>query len=97
MEAALRETILLGVTQNIQFLQDVLADPDFRSGDIYTTWVEDHFGDWQPPKCALPPEVLAAAALIQFQYPAADSQGAPAGSDPYNPWRSSSGFRMGEK
>jgi 3-methylcrotonyl-CoA carboxylase alpha subunit len=97
MEAALRETILLGVTQNIQFLQDVLADPDFRSGDIYTTWVEDHFGDWQPPKCALPPEVLAAAALIQFQDPAADSQGAPAGSDPYNPWRVSSGFRMGEK
>ena len=97
MEAALRETILLGVTQNIQFLQDVLADPYFRSGDIYTTWVEDHFGDWQPPKCALPPEVLAAAALIQFQDPAADSQGAPAGSDPYNPWRVSSGFRMGEK
>jgi 3-methylcrotonyl-CoA carboxylase alpha subunit len=97
MEAALRETILLGVTQNIQFLQDVLADPDFRSGDIYTTWVEEHFGDWQPPQCALPPEVLAAAALLQFQAPTADSQGAPPSSDPYNPWRASSGFRMGEK
>jgi len=45
----------------------------------------------------LPPEVLAAAALMQFQAPTADSQGAPPSSDPYNPWRASSGFRMGEK
>ncbi len=50
MQAALRETVLLGLTNNGQFLQDVLATPDFQAGDVYTTWVEEHFGDWQPPQ-----------------------------------------------
>jgi len=97
MEAALRETILLGVTQNVQFLQDVLADPDFRSGTYNTTWVENRFTDWQPPQCALPPEVLAAAALIQFQPDEVEGQGTSVQYDPYSPWGISSGFRMGER
>ena len=97
MQAALRQTVLLGLTHNGQFLQDVLATPDFQAGEIYTTWVEDRFGDWQPPQCALPPEVLAAAALTQFQ--AAAPLGAPDranGRDPYSPWRAATGFRLGE-
>lgn len=85
MQSALRETILLGLTNNNQFLQDVLADTDFQSGDIYTTWVEEHFGDWQPPQCDLPVEILVAAALAKR--PAAPT--APtAARDPYSPWLS---------
>jgi acetyl/propionyl-CoA carboxylase alpha subunit len=97
MEAALSETILLGVTQNVQFLQDVLADPDFRAGNYNTTWVEKRFIDWQPPQCALPPEVLAAAALIQFQPDLVPGQETSVGPDPYSPWSASSGFRIGER
>jgi 3-methylcrotonyl-CoA carboxylase alpha subunit len=98
MEAALHETILLGVTHNGLFLRDVLADPAFQSGDIYTTWVEEHFGDWQPPQCDLPPEVLAAAALAYFNPAPAQAASSAAGGehDPYSPWRASSGFRIGE-
>ena len=96
MEQALRETILLGVTNNGQFLQDVLADPDFQAGDIYTPWVEDHFGDWQPPQCAVPPEVLAAAALTAFQ-PSVSNGGTPdSKADAYSPWRSANAFRPGQ-
>jgi acetyl-CoA carboxylase biotin carboxylase subunit len=97
MEAALRETILLGVTQNVQFLQDVLADPVLRGGSYNTTWVEQRFSDWTPPHCDLPPEVLAAAALIQFQPGTGEGQAPSAGYDPYSPWGASSAFRIGEK
>ncbi len=100
METALRQTVLLGLTNNDQFLQDVLASPDFQAAEIYTTWVEDTFGDWQPPVCSLPPEVLAAAALTQFQSysaPGADSAAPVAGRDPYSPWKVPNGFRIGEK
>ncbi|MRR33052.1 acetyl-CoA carboxylase biotin carboxylase subunit, partial [bacterium] len=91
MTAALRETVLLGVTHNGQFLQDVLADSQFLSGDVFTTWVEEHFGGWQPPNCGLPPEVLIAAALSQVQtVPAATNQ-----PDPFSPWRSANGYRPG--
>ena len=39
MQNALRETVLLGIISNWQFLQDVLSDPDFQSGAFSTTWV----------------------------------------------------------
>jgi acetyl-CoA carboxylase biotin carboxylase subunit len=99
MHSALRETILLGVTHNGPFLQDVLASPEFQAGSVYTTWVEDRFGDWQPPRCPIPPEILAAAALAQPT--ALNGASVPNGrphpsSDPYSPWLSASGFRMGQ-
>lgn len=98
MKTALAETILLGLTHNGQFLQDVLSSSDFQSGDIYTTWVEEAFADWQFPKCSLPPEVLIAAALTQFQpgaVAAVDGNQTSLTRDPYSPWRASSGFRVG--
>jgi len=64
MAAALQETVILGLVNNGQFLQDALAAPGFQSGEVYTTWVEDYFGDWQPRECTAPPEVVAAAGLI---------------------------------
>jgi len=92
MSAALRETVLLGVTHNGQFLQDVLADPKFTAGEVYTTWVEEHFNGWQPPLCGLPPEVLVAAALAQLTSQSA----APDENDPYSPWRAPNGYRVGQ-
>ena len=96
MQAALRDTVLLGVTHNGQFLQDVLADADFQAGRVHTTWVEDHFGDWQPPECAVPPEVLAAAALAAFQ-PCAPGAPPPdeKSRDAYSPWRAANSDRLG--
>jgi len=91
MESALRETVLLGVTHNGRFLQDVLADPQFGSGEMYTTWIEECFSDWQAPQCGLPPEVLIAAALTQLQpQPSPGTE-----TDPYNPWRNPNGYRIG--
>ena len=102
MQNALREMVVLGVTTNWQFLQDVLAHSDFLDGTVYTTWVEEHFSAWQPPQCPLPPEVLVAAALTQFQT-APDlggGSGGPAtpvsGKDPFSPWRAGNAFRLGE-
>jgi len=95
---ALRETVLLGVTHNGAFLQDLLSSPDFQQGSLYTTWVEEVFEDWQPPQCALPAEVLAAAALTHFQNgtPTSSISSTNPGPDPYSPWQVANGFRLGE-
>ena len=102
MLAALSETVLLGITTNWQFLQDVLSHPDFGQGAVHTTWIDEQFTAWQAPLCDVPPEVLAAAALAEAQIlPGAGAapsseEAAPASGDRYSPWRLSGHLRLGE-
>ena len=101
MQTALRETVLLGITSNGQFLQDVLSEAEFQSGQIYTTWIEERFDHWKPPQCGLPPEVLVAAALTTFQdrrstnYRSGSDRAQP-GDDPYSPWTIANAYRVGQ-
>ncbi|MCL4257011.1 MAG: ATP-grasp domain-containing protein [Anaerolineales bacterium] len=90
MRAALAQTVLLGVVNNIDFLQAVLADPAVAAGDFDTQFIERSFADWQPDKISL--EALLAAAALELQPAATAEQEA---TDPYSPWASGSGFRMG--
>jgi 3-methylcrotonyl-CoA carboxylase alpha subunit len=102
MLAALRETVLLGITTNWRFLQDVLQHPTFAAGRAHTTWIDEEFTAWQAPECAIPPEVLAAAALAEMQIGAGggmalvSTESGPVGRDPYSPWRAADSLRLGE-
>ncbi len=100
MQAALGGLAALGLTTNAAFLGEVLAAPEFLAGQVHTTWVDERFAGWQPaaPE-ALPPGVLAAAALSQrrphLPGPAegGPSEGGPSEGgplktlDPYSPWQ----------
>lgn len=95
MAAALRETVVHGVTTNIDFLQDVLAHADFAAGKVTTRWVEAQFDGWAPP-AAPPLEALLAAALVDFSLPAVSTTASHPESPtprPVSPWQSGSGFR----
>lgn len=91
MRVALKETVLHGVTSNLDFLQAILAHPAFAEGRIHTRWVETEF-NWQPAE--LPLEALLAAALangiIQNPKSKIDNRYEP---DPFSPWKSGNGFR----
>ncbi len=45
---ALGDTRLIGLVNNIAFLQDVLEHPVFGSGQAGTRFIEEHLSDWQP-------------------------------------------------
>jgi acetyl/propionyl-CoA carboxylase alpha subunit len=91
MQAALRDSAYLGVINNIDFLQDLVSHPSVQRGEFDTRFIESEFASWQPPQ-ALPPQVLAAAALAEAgPLPTEQTEGA----DPYSPWASGNGFRMG--
>jgi acetyl-CoA carboxylase biotin carboxylase subunit len=102
MLAALRDTVLLGVTTNWRFLQDVLTHPAFAAGKIDTAWIDREFGAWQAPQCDLPPEALIAAALSEAQIlrsagaAVAPAVGETATGDRFSPWRAPNRFRVGE-
>jgi acetyl-CoA carboxylase biotin carboxylase subunit len=94
MQAALREYVVQGVTTNIDFLQSVLAHPDFRSGKVTTRWVETKL-KWSPPT-QLSIHFLIASALAGIS-PAGTTHPTEGTNepDPYSPWKHPGGFRIG--
>ncbi len=91
MQAALKDFVLHGIVTNIDFLQDVLAHPDFVQGIVSTSWVE-HVFNWQPP--AIPVDAFLAAVAADVSAPVITSPSTSrAEDDPFSPWRSSKGFR----
>ncbi|HXF84786.1 MAG TPA: acetyl-CoA carboxylase biotin carboxylase subunit [Anaerolineales bacterium] len=91
-QAALRDFIVHGVVTNIDFMQAVLAHPDFVSGRVSTRWVENTF-DWKPPS-APSFESLVAAALADFTIVNRQSKIENRNEhDPYSPWKTLNGFR----
>lgn len=92
MQAALRDFVVHGVVTNIDFLQALLASPDFANGRVTTRWVETDF-DWKPssePRF----ESLIAASLADLAIKNQKSEISNE-HDPYSPWKVASGFRMG--
>jgi 3-methylcrotonyl-CoA carboxylase alpha subunit len=96
MQHALQDTVVLGVTHNVPFLQRLLAHPAFQSGEFYTTFVDEHLSELLPPAQSLDPTALITAALGDFQKmqrpasPAAASDDA----DIYSPWQRNDSFRL---
>jgi len=68
--SALKETLILGVTTNTDFLSRVLAHPSFVGGDIHTGFIPLHEEDLKQPElsdeeCTL---LLAATALSNREF-----------------------------
>ena len=63
LDRALADTVLLGVTTNVGFLQQLLRDPAVVAGDLDTHLVE-RFTSERPTPTSAPDLALAAAALL---------------------------------
>ncbi len=65
LRAALKQTVLLGCTTNVDFLERVAAHPGFAAGQVHTGFLEQEKAALAPPPPTdeLLPVILAAAAL----------------------------------
>jgi acetyl-CoA carboxylase biotin carboxylase subunit len=98
MQAALNQTVILGVTSNLEFLRSLLAHPAFAAGTVDTTFIERHLDDLVVSQPTPPDAVWMAAALEDLA--ASGSMlvsGAPASpAGGFSPWSRSDGFRLGQ-
>ncbi|MEZ4270851.1 MAG: biotin carboxylase N-terminal domain-containing protein [Myxococcota bacterium] len=85
--AALRETVVLGLTTNQSFLIDVLQRDFFVRGEGYTTTLEQEL--WQAPE--IPDYVHVAAQQAGAQ---TGSRVGDAGTDRFSPWGRLGAFRL---
>jgi acetyl/propionyl-CoA carboxylase alpha subunit len=93
LHAALCDTVVLGPTTNLAFLQDVLAHPAFIAGETHTGFIDEHCSSWRPDAA----EVDAAAAVaaiagVALRPGAASSMGAAA---PPSAWDTLGRWRLG--
>jgi 3-methylcrotonyl-CoA carboxylase alpha subunit len=96
MQTALDRYILLGLTTNIPFLQEVMASDAFRSGHTTTHFIDEHFPEWQPATTAPTDEILIATALAEILGGVkATSENSSGDGDLYSPWNQLDSFRIG--
>jgi acetyl-CoA/propionyl-CoA carboxylase biotin carboxyl carrier protein len=81
LDAALADTVVLGVRTNREFLRALLRDADVRAGNLDTGLIERTEFEYAPPSDA----VFAAAALVTQSNDAVST-----------PWQAYRGWRIGE-
>ena len=92
MGVALSEVNILGLTTNISFLQDVIADSEFQRGEYTTALIEERYGDWNPTREAPELEVFIAQALAELT---ATTKSSHVEAKLQTPWDRTDGFRPG--
>jgi len=90
LDRALADTILLGVTSNIEFLRFLLADPDVRAGRLDTGLLDRRVDDFVPAAASDDDFVVAAAYHWLRREPGHAGTGAP-----HSLWDVPSGWRVG--
>lgn len=99
MQRALRETVILGTTTNIDFLQVILQHPTFLAGAVDTRFVDENLEALLPEAPELPAIALIAAAIAEMQGQSvtmANASTMNTGGDVYSPWNRADNFRIGE-
>ncbi|MFE9578695.1 acetyl/propionyl/methylcrotonyl-CoA carboxylase subunit alpha [Nocardia sp. NPDC006044] len=86
LDRALGDTVLLGVTSNIEFLRFLLADPDVAAGHLDTGLLDRRVADFHP--APVHDELFLAAAAYRWlrRWP----------TTPSDPWQVPSGWRIGD-
>jgi acetyl/propionyl-CoA carboxylase alpha subunit len=91
LQAALRETVLLGPSTNLAFLQDVLAVPAFLAGATHTGFLAEHLPAWRPDEAEVDAAAVVAALAGRTLRPggagAARAATAPSAWDTLGRWR----------
>ncbi|MEV2220618.1 biotin carboxylase N-terminal domain-containing protein [Nocardia vinacea] len=85
LDRALSDTVLLGVTSNIEFLRFLLADQDVAAGKLDTGLLDRRVGDFRPAAVGDDEFIAAAAYHWVRRWPVG----------PSDPWDIPSGWRIG--
>ena len=86
MEAALDETVILGVDTTIDFLRDAIRHPTFQAGEVDVNFLGDAMAGWSHPA---PPEeaiLIAGEARRRGEWESDSGGAGAAGRGSPRPW-----------
>jgi 3-methylcrotonyl-CoA carboxylase alpha subunit len=95
LQRLLGDTLVAGVSTNLDFLAAVLAHPDYAKAEIDTGFIERHRPALFAASPPAPAEARVLAALFLLQHQAAAAQeAARTSADPWSPWHRTDGWRL---
>lgn len=94
METALRETVILGLTTNLDFLRALLAHPTFAAGEVDTTFIERHLDELIPASAPPTDAALIAAACADLQIGVVNERQRAQPLHDHDPWERRDTFRL---
>ncbi|MBE0689192.1 MAG: hypothetical protein IH587_03605, partial [Anaerolineae bacterium] len=95
MITALCETVILGLTTNLEFLRALLEHPAFAAGEVDTGFVERHLHELLPDSTSLSDHALIAAALHEMNTMSPGGQQSATVHTVDDPWSQADSFRLG--
>ena len=97
LQISLRQTEIVGVTTNLNFLGRIAANRHFADAELDTGFIERHQADLLPAAESTPQHVLALAALAVLLERADDADDAAwTSADHSSPWHSVAGWRLND-
>ncbi len=95
---ALRDTHIVGVTTNVEFLRRICESKAFANAELDTGLIGRNRAELFRPRGPVPAEVLAAAALAELAHEehTAREQALRSG-DPHSPWHHVDGWRLNQE
>jgi acetyl-CoA carboxylase biotin carboxylase subunit len=97
MKWALSRYVVLGVTTNISFLNEVLKHDEFKKGNISTHFIDDYFKDWTITKDGLPLDAIIALACYDSIHTKREEIVRYKEADPHSPWKHVGRWRVGSR
>ncbi len=88
MQAALRQTVVLGFVTNLARLRAIVEHPAFAAGELHTGFIAQHLAERRPPPC--PPPLAVAALVAALRQPGGGGRAAPP-----DPWAKLGAWRLG--
>ena len=96
MQSALKQFHVLGITTNIGYLQDIVADSVFAESALSTKFLDERFAGWtgvsEPPTEAI---IAAIIASMEHSKPQTVNRPSAPGMNS-NPWADGSGWRLNQ-
>lgn len=96
MQRALDQTAVLGISNNVGFMKDVLRHPEFVAGRATTTFIDDHMASWKGTSTI--PDLAFVAAALSLRSDTSGAGGQTSTNDlgdRHSPWDRGDGFRVG--
>lgn len=98
LRAALRETQVVGVTTNLDFLSTIAGHARFTAGEFDTGFIDRHRDELLAPRAPATDTALALASLDVIVRRKCEAESVAARStDPFSPWHATHAWRLNEE